>query len=584
MRKSDKKYSLHRLIRKHFYITITIPILVLATFLYITQMINYQMERDFFLENTLNIAKSQIDSFIDYHKNILVLFANTPTIFQAQENINNTAEIDEVIYRFDERYSFMGSMALGLEDGRMFSKNVDNLPKSYDPRVRPWYKMLVDSGQSFIISNPYINAVDSSKINITLSQSVLNETREFVGVAGLDIDMNQALDFGNNLKLNQDTTIILVDASGNILAANGNRESTIEKEILKQVMNQKNEELIKPFSIEDLKIYSILDNETGWWIIVYSSNQFLKNNQINLLLICFLLILLFEAIGFFYVRRLDRKLIEPLDRVVKHIETFDFSNPIESLSSLEDGLNETIEVTKLRLTFNELSSRLYQEHEALLNGKAEIADQYMEIESFYEETTAMNETLNEVVDNLHESWKQTVRVLSNAIEANDEYTKGHCDRVKNYALTIARSMDLDKPLLEQLEFAALLHDVGKVAVPYHILNKEGALTQEEREIVWKHPLVGYNIIEGVQFLDPVAKIILNHHECPDGSGYPDRKIAKDIPLSSLILSVADAYDAMTSARSYRKIPLTKEQAFNELIKHSGTQFDANIVDIALKNL
>ena len=206
----------------------------------------------------------------------------------------------------------------------------------------------------------------------------------------------------------------------------------------------------------------------------------------------------------------------------------------------------------------------------------------MEIEALYEETAAMNETLNDMFESLNESYKETIKVLSNAIEANDEYTRGHCDRVTYYALSIAKKLGFSQIENEQLEFSAILHDIGKISVPHHILNKEEKLTEKEWEIINKHPSVGYDIIQEVSFLRDAALVIRHHHEKFDGTGYPDHLYKENIPLMSRVISIADAYDAMTSVRVYRKKPLTKIQAIEELSKNSGTQFDPKVVELFIK--
>lgn len=597
MRRTNKNSSLHYMIRKHFYITITIPIVVLASFFYLTQTITYQREKEHYLENTMGIIMSHVSSFIEYHQNMLMLFSDDPIIKNSLDTLTNMPEnqdevkasIDAVISRYDERYSVLGSMALGLENGMMFSKNAADLPVGYDPRVRPWYESISQSSQVFDISDPYVDALDPQRKSITLSQKVINMSGVFIGVAGLDVDMNEILELGNHLKLNENTAVLLVDSKGNLLASNGNRKLEDETEILSELNKHKKQillekELFKPYFVRNIEVYANQDEATGWWVVLYASNQMLRETQWTIIGLSMLLIVIFETLGSFYVKRLDHKLFSPLDRVVKSMEVFNFEHLDSEPRDIAGERGESSEVEKLRVVFNEMSQRLYEQHNDLAIRKAEIAHQYMEIEALYEETTAMNDSLGEMVDSLHDSWKQTIRALSNAIEANDEYTKGHCDRVKEYALAIAKAMEMDHASLEQIEFAALLHDIGKVAIPYHILNKEGMLTPEEREVIWRHPEVGHNIIEGVKFLEPVSKIILCHHECPDGSGYPYGKSLEDIPMSALILSVADAYDAMTSARSYRKIPLSKEQAFEELRKHSSSQFSEKIVDVAVKTL
>ncbi len=181
---------------------------------------------------------------------------------------------------------------------------------------------------------------------------------------------------------------------------------------------------------------------------------------------------------------------------------------------------------------------------------------------------------------LHGVYLGTVRSLVTAIEAKDPYTKGHSERVANYAVAIARHMHLSEDLVEKLEFAALLHDIGKVGISKSILNKIEKLTAEEFRKIQTHPQTGALIVEDIRFLKDAVPTILYHHERVNGSGYLRGLRGKNIPLAAKILAVADSYDAMTSARPYRP-PLTIETAVNELTTNSGVQFDKHVVNAFL---
>ena len=136
--------------------------------------------------------------------------------------------------------------------------------------------------------------------------------------------------------------------------------------------------------------------------------------------------------------------------------------------------------------------------------------------------------------------------------------------------------------MEALEWGGLLHDVGKIGVPDHVLLKPERLTKEERTLMNSHPVLGAQIISPVTKLAPELPIIRHHHEWYNGSGYPDRLIGEEIPRLARILHVADAFEAMTASRPYRKVPLTREQALAELRKFAGIQFDPEIVDAFVK--
>ncbi|MEZ5398535.1 MAG: diguanylate cyclase [Bryobacteraceae bacterium] len=173
---------------------------------------------------------------------------------------------------------------------------------------------------------------------------------------------------------------------------------------------------------------------------------------------------------------------------------------------------------------------------------------------------------------------RTIEALALAIEAKDDTTHAHLRRVKVYAIAIARELGLEEDQIRALEAAALLHDIGKLAVPEYIINKPGKLTKEEFERMKVHPVVGAEILECVQFPYPVVPIVRAHHEKWDGSGYPDGLSAEEIPIGARILSTVDCLDALASDRQYRRaLPLDK--ALEVVVSESGKAFDPRIVEI-----
>jgi putative nucleotidyltransferase with HDIG domain len=178
-----------------------------------------------------------------------------------------------------------------------------------------------------------------------------------------------------------------------------------------------------------------------------------------------------------------------------------------------------------------------------------------------------------------ELFEQTIGALANAVDARDKYTRGHSNRVSHIAEAMCRVMRLPEPEIERIKWAGLLHDVGKIGIRDNILLKEGPLDREERILMNQHPSTGAEIVAPAQQLTTEAPLIRAHHEWFNGSGYPDGIEALDIPLGARILTIADAYEAMTSSRPYRKTPLSHEIAVGELQKFSGIQFDPEIVPI-----
>jgi len=170
----------------------------------------------------------------------------------------------------------------------------------------------------------------------------------------------------------------------------------------------------------------------------------------------------------------------------------------------------------------------------------------------------------------------TVSALSQAIDAKDGFTRGHADRVSRIAGAIARELGLSERQIEQIELAGLLHDIGKIGVEDRILMKPQRLDSEEQELMRRHPIYGASILEPSAALRPLVQTILHHHENYDGSGYPEGLKGEEIPLGSRIIIVADAYEAMTSDRIYRK-SIGHDRAMDQLNRFKGLQFDPTIV-------
>lgn len=184
--------------------------------------------------------------------------------------------------------------------------------------------------------------------------------------------------------------------------------------------------------------------------------------------------------------------------------------------------------------------------------------------------------LTQLNDELTITNREIILAFSEAIEAKDPYTKGHCRRVASYSVRLGEAAGVSKERLDALETGAMLHDIGKIGVIEAILNKPGKLTQEEFESVKTHPVIGFNITSNINTLREASRIVRNHHEHYDGSGYPDKLANVQIDILSRIVLIADAYDAMTSDRPYRK-GMPREKALAILRECSGTQFDPGLV-------
>jgi putative nucleotidyltransferase with HDIG domain len=211
----------------------------------------------------------------------------------------------------------------------------------------------------------------------------------------------------------------------------------------------------------------------------------------------------------------------------------------------------------------------------------------LELTGSSRELDALTSTFNDLMRGLGAAEAETrsaylgaIRALAAALDARDPYTAGHSERVSTLSVMIGRIMDVSSGDLEILRLGALLHDIGKIGVSDEILRKTGPLTPGEFEQIKRHPALGARILRQVPFLAPHLPIVELHHERPDGGGYPFGLRAEDIPLAARIVHVADAFDAMTSARAYRAAR-GASAAFAELRRYADTQFDPACVDALL---
>ena len=192
----------------------------------------------------------------------------------------------------------------------------------------------------------------------------------------------------------------------------------------------------------------------------------------------------------------------------------------------------------------------------------------------------INEELTESNKKLENSYMESIEILRYTVEAKDQYTRGHSERVSDYSVLIGEKLGLSESDIHTLKIGGLFHDIGKIGVPDAVLSKPGRLTDEEFEEIKKHPTIGAQILSNATIFDDIIPIVKYHHERYDGRGYPEGLVGEDIPYLARIAAVADTYDAMRSKRPYRDalpIDIVKE----EFRKNIGTQFDPDIAALFL---
>jgi cyclic di-GMP phosphodiesterase len=211
------------------------------------------------------------------------------------------------------------------------------------------------------------------------------------------------------------------------------------------------------------------------------------------------------------------------------------------------------------------------EHHDLVTAKQRYENH---LEELVEQRTA---ELDRALNSLEGAYRSTLKALTAALETRDSETHGHSERVVSYSLRLGREYGLNSDEMKSLEFGSLLHDIGKIGVPDSILRKPAKLTEEEWVRMREHPMHGQQILRGIEFLQGAARVVAQHHEKWDGTGYPFGLRAEDIDICARIFAVADAFDAITSDRVYRR-GKSYEAAAQELDDWAGRQFDPKVVE------
>ena len=222
------------------------------------------------------------------------------------------------------------------------------------------------------------------------------------------------------------------------------------------------------------------------------------------------------------------------------------------------------------------------DHQAPVTTRDEIGEL---TDSFNQMTRSLKEksaSLKVAMLQLQDTYLMTIEALAAAVEARDPYTHGHTQRVEEYAVLMARQLGCSDDEISAIRRASVLHDIGKIGIEDTILRKQGRLEAEEELRMQRHPSIGVDMLQGIDFLEPVLPLIRHHHERWDANGYPSQLRGDEIPLGARILAVADALDAMTSDRPYRAAR-TFEYAKTEILKGSGTHFDPEVVTAFIQN-
>lgn len=392
------------------------------------------------------------------------------------------------------------------------------------------------------------------------------------------IDQSDSDTFGNLGLAAEDGTIILHSNKALIgkkisMLSVGN---DLAEEVTEAISNNKRFKRTVNGPLNDFEIVSndkftfmylpikIESHDTTWGVIVDINDQILKESSINIaktIIVGGLLTLLILVLLIKFIVKHALKPIDSIMDVMKDVENGDL-NSRTSIASCNE-----MEIIGTQL--NDLLDHMIDDRQSIVKQKNEIEELLIEVENLMQENDRI--------------YYETIKSLAKTIDAKDPYTGGHCDRVTEYSLFIGKEMALSSEDLSSLTYGAMLHDIGKIGISESIITKPGRLTDEEFDTVKTHPEKGFEILKDIHFLKDARLGVLHHHERYDGHGYPHGLKGRETDLKARIISIADAFDAMTSDRSYRKA-LTIEQATEELVNNKGIQFDPDMVDLLVAGI
>lgn len=262
------------------------------------------------------------------------------------------------------------------------------------------------------------------------------------------------------------------------------------------------------------------------------------------------------------------------DKVIEEVRTFDKEIYIILLTGHKSMAPPLKTLRELDIQGYYEKSDRFDQLELLVESCVKSIKQMRVIREYQQKLSEMYQTLND-------NYTETITLIRSLVDARDVYTRGHSDRVAALAKKIGEKMGKEQKDLDRIHLAGLFHDIGKVGVPDEVLLKPGRLTEEELEVIRRHPVQGERILSSLTLFKDIAPIVCCHHERVDGTGYPNHLKGEEIPQEARIIAVADAFDAMASDRKYRK-RMSIDSILEEIGDRRGTQFDPEAADALLE--
>lgn len=483
--------------------------------------------------------------------------------------------IEKISTRLEEQFKYI---YIGYENGAYLSTRKTQAIAGFDPTNRPWF---IDAtlAQRPVVTVPYSD-IGTGKYCVSIAVPV---QLKVPGILSTDLDLEKIKELAQETLFQSNARTILISQDGIIIYDTEENSHNVGQNVLEVAEGKYREGFLDALvykrssfstSSEGKDYYVLYDTvpSSGWIMVTKLPRDVFyeeRNNIVKYALMASVIAILLVFFGSFFIIRRITSPLESMADVAMEVGAGNMlvpfsiqgSDEIKKLANCLEGMRNHI-----------LS--LLQHKDKLI---CEMISNKEEIHSLYQQMVALNDDLTKALHEKNAAYMETIKALADAVEAKDFYTRGHGDRVLKYSVAIGAAMGLTQGELTLLSYAAILHDIGKIGVPSAILNKATRLTDEEYELVKRHPQIGYKIIQNIDYLKDISIAVLQHHEWMDGSGYPQGLKDHEIHFIAKILSVADAYDAMTSLRPYRK-PLSHEEACSELCRNKGIQFDESVVE------
>jgi len=533
------------------YITlyIAIPFLIFASIaIYFVYDASIKQEQEHFTRNIDNLSM-EMSQYLGQIETSLHIFANNSTIVTASAN---------------DKHNLMGSFYGQMKDvvnhvfitdktGRVTAIYPENSSCGSDCETinttfknDEWFTNIKKDKESHL--SDLVNCqIDNHPTNF-IADPLFNPDGTFAGVVGVALTFEKAQTMIHQ-KGYDHYSYLLLDTKGNVLVSEGINDednSSLIPFIKSTVKDPNNTFTIKEVNFNNDRQYmttSPLPKYPYAITALVPKEQFLA--PVHKLQIQFFIWILFTILSVSLVGYLIRRsIILPIETFLKMTKKISTEATTNSLSALNETthIKNKGELSELSEHFNTMMINLKNRDERL-----------------YKQRTNLIQTIVEL------------------LEVNDAYTAGHSYRVYRYSSLIASQLNLSKEKIQDIETAALLHDIGKIGIPQEIINKPNKLNAKEYDLIKEHPVIGAQVLERIDDFEIIRNAVLYHHEHYNGDGYPNQKSGEKIPLVARIISVADAFDAMTTNRPYRS-GMTIEQAYLIIMEESAKQFDPLIVE------